>query len=64
MLVRHFRRKRGEPDRHVLSLQREHSRLCAVDDLGMYRDSLRGNREVPYLPLYEGIKAALGSSRT
>jgi hypothetical protein len=37
---------------------------CAVEDLGMYGNTLHGNRETPCPPMGEGAWAALGSLRT
>jgi hypothetical protein len=47
-----------------VSLSRDMFGLCAVADLGMYANTMSGNREIPCLSPYEGMETASGSPRT
>jgi hypothetical protein len=46
-----------------VSLARDTFGLCAVEDLGMYASTLRGNREIPYAPPTIGYGGRIGKSK-
>ena len=45
------------------SLSRDTFGLCAVGDLGMYGNTMSGNREIPYSSPYRGYGDRIGKSK-
>jgi len=52
--------RKATPD---VSLARDTFGLCAVGDLGMHGNTLRGNREIPYSSPYRGYGDRIGKSK-
>lgn len=46
-----------------VSLSRDTFGLCAVGDLGMCGNTMRGNREIPYSSPYRGYGDRIGKSK-
>ena len=46
-----------------VSLSQDAFGLCAVVDLGMYGNTMRGNREIPYSSPYGGYGDRIGKSK-
>ena len=53
-------RRKAKPN---VSISRDMIGFCAVVDLGMYGNTLHGNREIPYSSPYRGYGDRIGKSK-